>query len=40
MRILFKDINPQAPIHILVIPKKICSFNDFIEKQTSSITKF
>ena len=40
--IAFKDINPQAPIHILVIPKeKFCSFNDFIEKaEASSITKF
>ena len=26
----FKDINPQAPIHIVVIPKeKFCSFKDF-----------
>ena len=29
--IAFKDISPQAPIHVLVIPKaKFCSFNDFI----------
>ena len=29
----FSDINPQAPIHILVIPKNpYVSFNDFINK--------
>lgn len=29
----FHDINPQAPIHVIVIPKeKFCSLNDFSEK--------
>jgi histidine triad (HIT) family protein len=26
----FKDINPQAPVHVVIIPKKeFCSLNDF-----------
>ena len=26
----FKDINPQAPIHVVIIPKReFCSFDDF-----------
>ncbi len=29
----FNDINPQAPIHIVVIPKKkFCSINDFTKE--------
>ena len=29
----FEDISPQAPVHILVIPKlAFCSFNDFSKK--------
>ena len=29
----FEDISPQAPVHVLVIPKmSFCSFNDFSKK--------
>ena len=36
--IAFKDINPQAPIHILIIPKeKIQTINDLEEKDSVTI---
>ena len=34
----FKDIRPQAPVHILVIPKqKFCSFDDFVTRSNDKI---
>jgi histidine triad (HIT) family protein len=30
--VVFQDLNPQAPVHLLVIPRKhICSLNDDLE---------
>lgn len=32
----FKNINPEAPVHLLVIPKgQFISFDDFVEKSSS-----
>lgn len=34
----FKDINPVAPVHIMVIPKKhLASVNDLTEEDTATI---
>ena len=34
----FNDINPQAPVHILIIPKKkIATLNDISEKDTKLV---
>lgn len=36
--IAFRDINPQAPVHILIIPKKhYTSMNDFTEADSGLI---
>ncbi len=35
--IAFKDLNPQAPIHILIIPKKHISRIENLEKEDSSL---
>ena len=33
----FKDINPQAPVHILLIPKKEITSSEQIEKEDQSL---
>jgi histidine triad (HIT) family protein len=35
--IAFKDINPQAPVHILVIPKKHIDGADTLEKEDAEL---
>ncbi|MCL1823363.1 MAG: histidine triad nucleotide-binding protein [Oscillospiraceae bacterium] len=35
--IAFKDINPQAPVHILVIPKKHIDGADVLEKEDAAL---
>ncbi|MDN3378474.1 MULTISPECIES: histidine triad nucleotide-binding protein [unclassified Pseudoalteromonas] len=38
LSLAFKDINPQAPFHILIIPKKaIATINDITEQDTSIV---
>ncbi len=38
--VAFKDINPQAPIHILIVPKKhIRSINDIQEEDTPLLSE-
>ena len=36
----FKDINPQAPIHVLVIPKKHIACVDDISENNSSVISY
>lgn len=36
--IAFHDINPAAPVHVLVLPKlEVVSFNDFVKNASSEI---
>ena len=36
----FNDINPEAPVHVLVVPKKhIASFNELTEADGALLTK-
>ena len=35
----FKDINPQAPVHVLIIPKRdFCSLDDFASEADNKIS--
>ena len=37
--VIFKDVSPQAPVHLLAIPKKhICSSNDVSEENSFMIS--
>jgi len=37
----FRDINPQAPVHVLVIPKKkVASFNDLKDRSSEETGLF
>lgn len=37
----FRDINPQAPVHVLVIPKKkVASFNDLKDRSADEAGTF
>ncbi len=38
--VAFRDINPQAPVHILVIPRAhICSANDVSTENSAAVAK-
>ena len=38
--VVFRDINPQAPVHLLVVPKKhIRSINDLTEDDRSIVSE-
>ena len=38
--VVFRDINPQAPVHLLIVPKKhIRSINDLTEKDSAIVSE-